>query len=37
MVLAREHSSECTVKVAKLYPQIAVLRSKVGVWMAAEA
>ena len=33
MVLARE----CTVKVAKLYPQIAVLRSKVGVWMAAEA
>ena len=37
MVLAREHSSECTVKVAKLYPQIAVLRSKVDEQRVAEA
>lgn len=36
MVLAREHSSECTVKVVKLYPQIAVLRNKVGIGGSAE-
>ena len=36
MVLAREHSSECTVKIVKLYPQIAVLRTEVRACPAAE-
>ena len=29
MLLSRSHSSECTVKIVKLYPQIGVLRSEV--------